>query len=123
MHKYTDLEVYKLALRLTVNVRQMTRGLPREERVILGDQWTRAADSIVLNIAEGAGCNSNAEFSRSLGYALRSGFECKACCDIAEENGLCGGSELQTLRENADRIVAMLYGLQKHHRAHRASPT
>ncbi|NJN92808.1 MAG: four helix bundle protein [Anaerolineales bacterium] len=38
-------------------------------------QIRRAATSIPLNIAEGAGNDSNQEFCRFLQYALRSGYE------------------------------------------------
>jgi four helix bundle protein len=114
MHKYTDLEVYRVALDFTVAVRRTVREFPREERSTLGDQLTRATDSMVLNVAEGAGCDTNAEFARFLTYAIRSGFECKACLDIAEANGLCSEEVLQDLRGTAERIIAMLYGLQKY---------
>jgi four helix bundle protein len=114
MHKYTDLQVYREALGFTVKVRQTAKNFPRDERATLGAQFTRAADSVVLNIAEGAGCDSNVEFARFLTFAIRSGFECKACCDIAIANGIGSDSEVRSLHQNADRVIAMLYGLQKH---------
>ena len=113
MHKYTDLNVYQEALSFTVKVRQSTRTFPREERGILGNQLIRARDSVVLNIAEGAGCDSNTEFARFLTYAIRSAFECKACFDIAVVNGLGHESDLNKLREIAEKLIAMMYGLQK----------
>lgn len=48
---------------------------PKEELYVLSTQLKRAADSISLNIAEGSTSQSNAEFNRFLGYALRSAVE------------------------------------------------
>jgi four helix bundle protein len=59
---------------------------PRDELFGLISQFKRAADSIVLNIAEGAGNSSNKEFIHFLDYSIRSSFECKGCLDIAREN-------------------------------------
>lgn len=114
MHKYTELEVYRDALNFTVKVRRTVRDFPREERATLGDQLTRAADSVVLNIAEGAGCESNAEFARFLTYSIRSAFECKACFDIVVVNGLGRETDMTEMRQIAERLIAMIYGLQKH---------
>src|SRR5437899_11377548 len=86
MHKVKELKVYQKGLRLTKLIRQTTESFPREELFILTAQFRRAADSVVLNIAEGAGNSSKKEFSRFLDYAIRSGFECIGCADIALEN-------------------------------------
>jgi four helix bundle protein len=83
MHKLKDLNVYQKALKFTKIVRKITRTFPKEELYGLTSQFRRAADSIVLNIAEGSGCTSKKEFSQFLGYSIRSGFECIGCLDIA----------------------------------------
>lgn len=114
MHKYTDLEVYRQALGFTVDVRRAMREFPREERFSFGGQLNRALDSIVLKIAEGAGCDSNKEFARFLTVSIRSAFECNACLDIASVNNLLQPTQIQNLHTKADRLIAMLYGLQKH---------
>src|SRR5262245_55255526 len=88
MHRLRELQVYRKALVYTRLVRTMTREFPKEELFVLTSQFRRAADSIALNIAEGSGNNSNKEFSRFLGYSIRSGFECIGCADIALENEL-----------------------------------
>lgn len=51
---------------------------------MLTSQFRRAADSIILNIAEGAGNRSKVEFLpllAGLGYFIRSGYECVGCID------------------------------------------
>ncbi len=49
----------------------------------LASQIERALNSIVLNIAEGSADNSDAEFSRFLGIAIRSVYETVAGFDLA----------------------------------------
>ena len=68
---------------------------PKDELYSLTSQFKRAADSIVLNIAEGAGNYSDKEFARFLTYSVRSGFECKGCVDIASINGYINESALK----------------------------
>ena len=46
----------------------------KDELYSLTSQFKRAADSIVLNITEGAGNYSDKEFARFLTYSVRSGF-------------------------------------------------
>lgn len=62
MHKYRDLKVWQRAMKFTVTVYQETRHWPSEERFGLISQIRRATSSIPLNIAEGAGNESNKEF-------------------------------------------------------------
>jgi four helix bundle protein len=79
----------------------------------LSSQFRRAADSIVLNIAEGSGSNSNKEFQMFLNYATRSGFECRGCFDIALENGYITKEICNDSLNSLNEIIAMLDGLQK----------
>ena len=48
---------------------------PKSEIYNLTSQINRASDSISLNIAEGSTGQSTNEFSRFLGYSIRSGIE------------------------------------------------
>lgn len=113
MHKFKDLQVYKKALAYSKFVRQTTKRFPKDELFGLTSQFRRAADSIVLDIAEGAGNSSNKEFSKFLGYSIRSGFECLGCSDIAIENDFIDDPTYTELSNRANELIAMLYGLQK----------
>jgi four helix bundle protein len=91
----------------------MTKELPREELFSLTSQFQRAADSIVLNIAEGAGSESNKEFSSFLNHGIRSAFECIGCTDIALSNKFLT-KELHTRSiESINEIIAMCHGLRR----------
>lgn len=50
-----DLEVFNLAYSFAMEVFQVTRTFPKEERYSLTDQIVRASGSIAANIAEGWG--------------------------------------------------------------------
>jgi len=58
---YRKLSVYHRAMQLMVNVYQLSRGFPQEERYGLTNQIQRAVVSIPSNIAEGMGRFSNKE--------------------------------------------------------------
>ena len=113
MHKFSELKVYQKALAFTKTVRKTTKSFPKDEMFGLSAQFRRAADSIVLNIAEGAGNTSKKEFSRFLDYSIRSGFECIGCCDIARENEFLSTLSYSEIVKAVNEIIAMLDGLQK----------
>ncbi len=113
MHRFHELEVYKKAISFTKTVRDVTKTFPREELFMLTSQFVRAADSITLNIAEGAGNRSKGEFSKFVGYSIRSGNECVACSDIALEQDHISEKIHQHVFQQVDAIISMLVGLQK----------
>ena len=77
----------------------------------LGDQLRRAATSIALNIAEGAGEFSKpdkARFYRFYRFARRSATECAAALDVAVRLELATAAQCEPGREILFRIVSML---------------
>ena len=113
MHKFKDLKIYQKALHFTKLTRSTTKKFPKEELFVLASQFKRATDSIVLNIAEGAGNTSRKEFSHFLDYSICSGFECVGCLDIALENEFLPKTVYDEIAFTVNEIIAMLYGLQK----------
>lgn len=63
MHNLKELKIWQKAIDLAVLVYKATVNYPADERFGLTSQIRRAAVSIPSNIAEGAGRNSNKEFS------------------------------------------------------------
>jgi len=72
MQDHHQLDVWQRAMSYTVEIYQFSALLPDSERYNLTTQLRRAATSVPLNIAEGAGCSSPGDFARFLGYAYRS---------------------------------------------------
>ena len=72
---FKELTVWQQAMRLTVQVYNLVKLLPREEQFALSDQMRRAAVSIPSNIAEGNARNSKKEYANFLSIARGSAAE------------------------------------------------
>ena len=77
--KFEKLIVWQKSLDLSDEINQLAKSFPKDELYILASQIKRAADSVSLNIAEGSTGQSNPEFARFLGIALRSNIEVVGC--------------------------------------------
>jgi len=110
--KFENLKVWQKAVDLTANVDQKTKGFPREEIYVLTSQIKRAADSVSLNIAEGSTGQSNVEFKRFLGYALRSNIEVVGCLHLAKRRKYLNNEEFDFLYKSCEEILAMLNALR-----------
>jgi four helix bundle protein len=111
MHKFRDLKVWQRAMDFVTEVYRISAGFPRSEQFGLTSQVRRAASSIPLNIAEGAGAGSNTEFRRFLSYALRSTYEVMTALEIAQRLAYCSPEKTRALLTEADEIAAMTSGL------------
>jgi len=83
--KFEKLRVWQQAIDFAHEIHLMTRSFPKEELFILTSQIKRAADSVALNIAEGSTGQTDAQFSKFLGYAIRSGVEVVTCLYLAKK--------------------------------------
>src|SRR5690349_1635526 len=81
--RFEEPRVFQSAAELSDKIDQLTERFPRKEMYCLSSQIKRAADSVVLNIAEGSTGQSKPEFRRFLGIALRSCIEVAACLYLA----------------------------------------
>ncbi|WP_218917225.1 four helix bundle protein [Niabella ginsenosidivorans] len=73
--KFESLKVWLIAAALSNEIDLLTKEFPVEEKFTLSLQIKRAADSVVLNIAEGSTGQPTPEFKSFLGLALRSAVE------------------------------------------------
>lgn len=113
MHKFRELKVWQRAMDFVTEIYRVSARFPSSERFGLTSQIRRAAISIPLNIAEGAGAGYNAEFRRFLSYALRSTYEVMTALEIARRLGYCSPEKTQELLGKADEIAAMTVGLSR----------
>lgn len=111
--KFENLEVWKKALELSFEVHELTRSFPKEELYILTSQLKRAADSVVLNIAEGSTGQSNPEFRKFLGYAIRSAVEVVACLYLGQRREMINRHDFKRLYDAVEEIIKMTQGLKK----------
>lgn len=86
--KFEKLQIWQLAIDMSFEIHEWTRGFPKEKLFILTSQVKRAADSISLNTAEGSTGQSNAEQKNFLGYAQRSAIEVVSCLYLGKKRSL-----------------------------------
>jgi four helix bundle protein len=72
MQNYKELQVWKKAHDLTLNVYDITKKFPKEEMFSLTSQIRRSCYSIPSNIAEGCGKFTSLDFANYLQIALGS---------------------------------------------------
>jgi len=85
---FQDLEVYKRAHRLALEIHKESMRFPHHELYELGSQVRRSSKAICLNIAEGYGRKRyQKDYSKFLVNALSSVEETQACLDFALDLG------------------------------------
>jgi four helix bundle protein len=107
MLDHEKLDVYQCALRFAALVFQILQNVPRGHSE-LADQLKRAAMSIPLNIAEGAGKPSDKDRSRFHAIARASAMECGAILDMMRLQALAEPTTLTEAKSLLVRLVAML---------------
>ncbi len=114
MHTFDHekLDVYQAAIGFIVLADDVVEVLPKG-RAYLKDQLHRAATSVPLNIAEGAGEFSRKEKARFYRMARRSATECSAILDVCQRLSLIEEEKFQAGREILLRIVSMLTKMVK----------
>ncbi|UJH91212.1 four helix bundle protein [Antarcticibacterium sp. 1MA-6-2] len=70
--KFEKLIIWQKAMDFGEQIHVSSGKFPKEEQFNLISQIRRAADSIALNISEGAIGQSNPEFKKFVGYSIRS---------------------------------------------------
>jgi four helix bundle protein len=107
---FRDLKAYQHARRVALLSRPLINRLPESERD-LADQWRRASNSIVLNLAEGVSRRGAKEFRRFTDVARASLHEVEAVIDLVQHLGLFKESELEDLIAARDECARTVYGL------------
>jgi len=112
---HEKLTVYQVAIEFVILADDVIEHLPRG-RAYLSDQLQRAALSIPLNIAEGAGEYAVDEKARFYRMAKRSATECAGVLDVCQRLRLVDEGRYVKGRELLISIVSMLIKMaQKQH--------
>ena len=109
---HEKLGVYTAALDWLTTADAIAEALPRG-RGYLADQLRRAATSVVLNIAEGAGEFARDEKARFYRMARRSATECAAVVDVGSRLELIAPELAARGRGQLLDIVSMLVRLAR----------
>jgi four helix bundle protein len=110
--KFESLKVWQKALDLSDEINNLTKSFPKDELYVLTSQIKRAADSVVLNIAEGCTGQSNAVFKVFLNYSLRSGIEVVSCLFIAQKRKIIHNDDFKRLYEEYESLIKMITSLR-----------
>jgi four helix bundle protein len=112
MHNFKELKIWQDSLELAKDIYKITKAFPASEQYGLTSQLNRSAVSIPSNIAEGAGRNSDKEFSRFLSIALGSAFELETQLLLAGSFGFAKEPELNASLEKINKIQKMINGFR-----------
>ena len=104
-----DLKVWQLAMDLVTDVYAITKLFPDAEKFALASQMQRAAVSVPSNIAEGAGRESSADFTRFLVIARGSLSELETQLLISQRLGYV--DDVSGLLSKIKEIFMLLKGL------------
>lgn len=108
---YEKLEIWQEAMVLTKIIYLKTKDYPKEEKFGITDQVRRAGLSVALNIAEGAGRSSKADFRRFLFIAKGSLNEVLTLFTLSLEIGLVSSKEYDDIRSMVLRLMRRIQAL------------
>src|SRR5687768_11219211 len=107
-----DLEVFQISYQFAMEIFQVTRSFPKEERYSLTDQIVRSSRSISANIAEGWGRRIyESEFKKHLVYAMGSLEETKAWLCFSRDCSYISMEIFNEKERKLDELGAKLYKL------------
>jgi four helix bundle protein len=109
MKDFRELKVWEKAHHLTLEIYKMTAEFPKEEQFGITSQIRRAATSIGLNIAEGCGRGSDADFKRFLFIALGSATETEYCLQLALDLHYIPNDLYVVMNDQINEMKKMLY--------------
>jgi four helix bundle protein len=107
MLSFQRLDVYQCAIEYVTIALESGGKVPRGH-ADLRDQLRRAALSVPLNVAEGAGRVSEADAARHFAIARGSAMECAAVLDVIRALGAVPDDRHRQGMELLARVVAML---------------
>lgn len=106
--KFEKLIIWQKAMDYGESIYQLTYKFPKEEMYNLSSQIRRAVDSIALNISEGSIGQSNPEFKKFIGFAIRSLGEVVTCLHKASRRNYISEDEFRKHYDEAFNLMNMM---------------
>lgn len=113
MRNFRELTVWQKAHDLTLTVYERTAHFPQDERFGLVTQLRRAAVSLTLNIAHGAGKAERQDFVRLLQTAHGCGSELEYLLLLARDLRVLDSAVYENMNSSLIEIKKMITGLGK----------
>lgn len=111
MHNFRELEVWKKAVELTTLYYQYSKEFLKDEMFGLTSQSRRSLVSISSNIAEGAGRDTDKQFTQFLSIALASSFEFETQLIVARNLNYLSNENYEAIFNELRYIQNMLVKL------------
>ena len=108
-----ELEVFKKAHNLTLNIYKISKKFPAEERFGLTSQIRRAGASICTNLMEGSHRLSRREFRQFVSISRGSVGELKYHLLLSKDLGYLPKNEYEVMKGELEDMSKMLTGLIK----------
>ncbi len=106
--KFEKLIIWQKAMDFGEDVNNLSKKFPKKEMFNLSSQIRRAVDSIALNISEGSIGQSNPEFKKFMGYAIRSLAEVVTCLHKAKRREYMSIDEFEQLYNYAYNLMNIM---------------
>lgn len=106
--KFEKLLIWQKAMDFGEDIDKMSNKFPKKEIYNLSSQIRRAADSVALNISEGSIGQSNPEFKKFIGYAIRSLAEVVTCLYKAKRRQYITPDEFNNLYSESFQLMNMM---------------
>jgi len=113
MSDYKKLRAWEDAHKLVLEIYQITRYFPKDEKYGIVSQIRRAASSISTNIVEGCGQLDNGNLIRFLGIARGSAFELEYLILLSKDLNYLKKEEYSELNEKIEQLIGMITNLIK----------
>jgi four helix bundle protein len=115
VRRFEDLDVFRRAYRLSLEVHRISLEFPRIEQFALADQVRRASKSICADVAEGFGKQrqSRVEFHRFLMMAIGSADEMQVWSLYCRDLGYIDKDVAERWQGEYREIARMLQGLSR----------
>ncbi len=111
--KFEKLLIWQRAMLFGEEVNFLCNNFPGIERYNLATQMRRAADSIALNISEGSILQSNPEYRKFIGYAIRSLAEVVTCIHKAKNRSYITESTFEELYSKSYHLMNMMVAFKR----------
>jgi four helix bundle protein len=111
--KFEKLIIWQKAMDYGENIFRLLYKFPEEEMYNLSSQIRRAVDSIALNISEGSIGQSNPEFKKFTGFAIRSLAEVVTCLHKASRRNYTSEEEFREHYNCAFNLMNMMVGFKE----------
>jgi four helix bundle protein len=109
-----DLEAYKLSFAVAMEIFQLTKTFPAEERYSLSDQIRRASRSVCANLAEAwRKRRYQAVFINKLSDAMQEASETQTWLEFSQACGYIDQQTYSALDSKYEQILAMLNSMEK----------